>query len=122
LTCFNRKTSRTAFHIAFNWFMKNALFRRNYIVDAVGIDSPARHSTSMPREYLSASDELDVLFPEREVARLAVPSLCFFPMADILSAADDMMLKDFGFFYDENGRDMTTAWEHLTNTWLSEGF
>ncbi|KAH4944441.1 hypothetical protein HBI11_034470 [Parastagonospora nodorum] len=88
LTCFNHKTSRTAFHIAFNGLVKNALLRYNYIVDAMEIDSPARYSTSMLREYLSGRDELD----------------------------------DFGFFYDENGRDMMTAWEHSANKWLSKGF
>ncbi|KAH4059744.1 hypothetical protein HBH49_022240 [Parastagonospora nodorum] len=122
LTCFNHKTSRTAFHIAFNGLVKNALLRYNYIVDAMEIDSPARYSTSMLREYLSGRDELDVLFPEREVARLAVPNLRFFPIADILSDADDRIFKDFGFFYDENGRDMMTAWEHSANKWLSKGF
>ncbi|KAH3969411.1 hypothetical protein HBI25_164670 [Parastagonospora nodorum] len=96
LTCFNHKTSRTAFHIAFNGLVKNALLRYNYIVDAMEIDSPARYSTSMLREYLSGRDELDVLFPE--------------------------IFKDFGFFYDENGRDMMTAWEHSANKWLSKGF
>jgi hypothetical protein len=122
LTCFNRMTSPTAYHIIYTGVMKNVLLRRNCIGDALG-GAPVGHDfPTTLRGYLSGRTDQDVPLREREVARLAVPNLRFFPMADILYDAYDLLFTDFGSFYDENGRDLMPSWEQWANKWLSEGF
>jgi len=122
LTCFNRKNSSTAARMAYNGGRKRLSLRCECIVETMGLDPTGRLFVLMESEYLAAIDEHDVPLPERDLPRLDIPNLRFYPMSDILSDADDMMFKNFGVFFGENGRDMMPFWEQLVHKWLSEGF
>lgn len=122
LTCFNRKTSSTAARMAFNGGMKRLNLRYECIVETMGLDPIGRIFILMESEYLAAIDKQDVPLLDRELPRLDVPNLRFYPMSNILSDADNTMFKNFGIFYYEKGRDMMPFWEQLVHKWLSEGF